>query len=187
VTWTASDPDGDPTWVTVFANHEPVLDGNEQLLGSTVNTDGAQGFAVINTAELEHGTYWVYCAVTDGGTLGGSWSRGTVTLVEGPTAVAPMAAGIPPVARLLPAAPSPFNARTTLKLELTAAARLTWAIHDARGRRVRSLVEGWLPRGWHVLVWDGYDDAGLAVSSGVYYQVVESERLRDREKLLLIK
>ncbi len=82
VDWTTSDPDGDPTWVTVYLNSVPELDGNQVLIPTSINTPGAIGSAVVNSAYLEPGTYWVYCESTDGGSRSGSWSPGTVTFSE---------------------------------------------------------------------------------------------------------
>ena len=84
VRWQSSDPDGDPTWVSVFVNSTPELDGGEELLPTSLFTDGATGFHVINSSGLKPGTYWVYCQVTDGGTTRGSWSAGTVSFLELP-------------------------------------------------------------------------------------------------------
>jgi hypothetical protein len=81
VTWSASDPEDDPLWVSVFANTMPELDGNEKLLPLSIFTEADLGFFIINSAELEPGTYWVRCQVTDGGTTTGSWSEGTVSFV----------------------------------------------------------------------------------------------------------
>lgn len=77
--WTQSDPESDPTWVTVLLNTAPILDGNEFTLASSINTPGAVGLHVINSAEFDPGTYWVYCRITDGGTTTGAWSDGTLT------------------------------------------------------------------------------------------------------------
>lgn len=81
-TWTTSDPENDNTWVSVYVNTTPALDGNEVFLPTSVNTDGTIGMYVINSAYFSEATYWVYCAVTDGGTVTGGWSAGTVTFVE---------------------------------------------------------------------------------------------------------
>jgi hypothetical protein len=81
-TWAHSDPENDDMWVTTYINTSPVLDGNEIPIASTVNTDAAQGFSVINTAYATPGTYWVYCSITDGGTTTGDWSDGTITFLE---------------------------------------------------------------------------------------------------------
>lgn len=82
--WDVGDPDGDPTWVTVYVNTVPELDGNEILIPTTLNTEGSLGAAVVNSAYFPEGTYWVYCEATDGGTRSGSWSEGTVTFTEEP-------------------------------------------------------------------------------------------------------
>lgn len=42
------------------------------------------------------------------------------------------------------------------------------AVHDVRGRLVRSLPAGSLDAGPHTLAWDGWDDSGRAVASGAY-------------------
>jgi subtilisin family serine protease len=69
---------------------------------------------------------------------------------------------------LAPAAPNPFNPTTTIRWGLEVAARVQLVIHDARGRTVRRLVSGHLPARVHDVVWDGRDDRGRPVASGVY-------------------
>ncbi|GAB4320915.1 MAG: hypothetical protein Kow0074_11550 [Candidatus Zixiibacteriota bacterium] len=81
-TWTHSDAENDDMWVTVYLNTSPVLDGNETVLPSTLHTDASAGFAIINTAYVDTGTYYVYCEITDGGTTTGDWSDGTITMAE---------------------------------------------------------------------------------------------------------
>jgi hypothetical protein len=82
VRWSASDPEGDLTWVSVFFNEAPILDGSEYQAATGRLVDGDLGAAVVNSAELPEGTYWVYCQVTDGGSTRGAWSAGTVTFLE---------------------------------------------------------------------------------------------------------
>jgi Lysyl oxidase len=79
VQWTASDPESDLTWVTVYVNTTPSLNGQQIRLPTSLHTPGAQGFYVVNSADFNPGTYWVYTEITDGGTTTGSWSAGTVT------------------------------------------------------------------------------------------------------------
>jgi hypothetical protein len=78
-TWSYSDPESDPAWVTMFLNTIPALDGNEFMLTSSINSTASTGLHVINPAEFDPGSYWVYCQITDGGTTTGAWSEGTVT------------------------------------------------------------------------------------------------------------
>lgn len=79
VQWTASDPESDLTWVTVYVNTTPTLDGGELQLPTSLHTPGAQGFYVINSSDFSPGTYWIYTEITDGGTTTGAWSAGTVS------------------------------------------------------------------------------------------------------------
>ncbi len=81
VTWTSSDPDGDPTWVTIYANTTPSLNGSEILIADTINTPGTVGSAPINSAYLSVGTWYFYARITDGGSSVGAWSPGAVEFI----------------------------------------------------------------------------------------------------------
>jgi len=76
--------------------------------------------------------------------------------------------GTPRMATALSCRPNPFNPRTTLRFELPAAGPARLAIHDARGRLVRTLLNADLPAGSHEAVWDGRDETGRAMASGMY-------------------
>lgn len=79
VHWTAADPETDQTWVTIYVNTTPAMNGSQIQLPTSLHTPGAQGFYVINSADFSPGTYWVYAEITDGGTTTGAWSPGTVS------------------------------------------------------------------------------------------------------------
>lgn len=68
-------------------------------------------------------------------------------------------------------APSPNPARAATRLAMTLGSRsqLVADVHDASGRRVRVLHRGALDPGRHVLVWDGRDERGARLRSGVYF------------------
>lgn len=83
--------------------------------------------------------------------------------------------------------PNPFNPATTIDFELGQAAFVRVAIHDLRGRLVRSLPAGSLEAGPHALVWDGRDDAGRALASGVYVCRVAADGRVQERKLVLAK
>jgi hypothetical protein len=110
-------------------------------------------------------------------------------LVEGPGATAGI---VPSPAAMvagprISAYPNPFNPVAVITLRLPAAARTDLAIVDVRGRRVRTLLRGEeLPAGAHELRWNGRDDNGRPVSSGVYLirSVVDGARASHRITLL---
>jgi len=70
--------------------------------------------------------------------------------------------------RLAGARPNPFNPRTSLVFELAASRRALVEVYDLAGRRVARLAEREFAAGRHEVPWDGRDNAGRAVSSGVY-------------------
>ena len=65
--------------------------------------------------------------------------------------------------------------------------RLTIQIFNARGERVRTLVDEVIPEGDGTRVWDGRDDAGRAVASGVYVYRVWTPGEEAVGKLALVK
>lgn len=71
-------------------------------------------------------------------------------------------------ARLLTNVPNPFNPSTRLRFEVDRSGPVRLEIVDLRGRRVRTLVDGLRTPGRHEVTWNGRDDAGAPVGSGVY-------------------
>ena len=95
---------------------------------------------------------------------------------------------LPLVFRAYPNHPNPFNPRTTLAFDLPqAATRVSLRLYDLHGRLVTALIDGPLPAGRHGVVWNGADDAGRAVASGVYVSVLETPLGRASGKLTLVR
>jgi endonuclease/exonuclease/phosphatase family metal-dependent hydrolase len=65
--------------------------------------------------------------------------------------------------------PNPFSDRTSLVLTLPLGSEATVEMYDVAGRLVRTLVSGALPRGTQEITWDGKDETGAELSSGVYF------------------
>ncbi len=65
--------------------------------------------------------------------------------------------------------PNPFNPTTTIRYDLPAQSEVTITVYDVLGRAVRHLVRDVQPAGSHALVWQGDNDAGQGVASGVYF------------------
>lgn len=93
----------------------------------------------------------------------------------------------PGLTRLLPSFPNPFNPRTQLRFELARSADVELEVLDLRGRRVRSLGGGALPMGVHSLVWDGTNDRGETVASGVYIVHLATSTFDDSQVVTLIR
>ena len=72
-------------------------------------------------------------------------------------------------------APNPAREQCTVRFTVPAAGRVTVAIYDLAGRRVRSLVTGTLAAGEHSVVWDRRDDAGRVCGNGLYFARVRTD------------
>jgi hypothetical protein len=90
-------------------------------------------------------------------------------------------------ARLLDARPNPFNPVTTIGYTLRETSAAELAVFDLAGRRVRTLVNGVVPGGEHEVVWDGRDDDGSPVSSGVYFYRLRVGDTHETKRMVLVK
>lgn len=70
---------------------------------------------------------------------------------------------------LEPPSPNPSRGALVLAFTLPSEGRVSFAIHDAQGRVVRSLAEGVRPAGTHRIAWDGRTSEGRTASPGVYF------------------
>ena len=75
---------------------------------------------------------------------------------------------VPDAFRLFPNRPNPFNPSTTIDYTLPKAGKVNLAVYSVTGQKVRELMSGIVTAGSHSVVWDGRDDRGGTVSSGVY-------------------
>ena len=82
--------------------------------------------------------------------------------------------GASPLTRLLRNYPNPFNPRTTIDFSLDRDAQTNIRVYDVQGRLVRQLVDSYLAAGRRSVTWDGKDDAGAPVASGVYFLRLEA-------------
>lgn len=83
--------------------------------------------------------------------------------------------------------PNPFNPGTTIRLELPRATEVRLDIHDLQGRLVRQLVREWMPAGGYDIPWDGRDEGGRGLGSGLYFYRVQAAGEVWRGKLTLLK
>ena len=83
--------------------------------------------------------------------------------------------------------PNPFNPHVTIAFQMAEAGPARLAIYDLSGRRVADLVEGGLAAGEHEATWDGRDEAGESVASGIYLARLITRRGVDRQRLVLVR
>lgn len=83
--------------------------------------------------------------------------------------------------------PNPFNPKTAINFDLPEKQHIDLKIYDVSGKLVRTLVSGEEDAGYHSIVWDGKDDTGNAVNSGVYIYRIDAENYRETKRMILLK
>ncbi|MCE5251256.1 T9SS type A sorting domain-containing protein [bacterium] len=82
--------------------------------------------------------------------------------------------------------PNPFNPATTIDFTLPEAGYADLAVYNVAGQKICELVSGILPAGRHSVVWDGRDQNGKSVSSGVYItRLMMRDKVTTRSMMLL--
>lgn len=82
--------------------------------------------------------------------------------------------------------PNPFNPTTEITFSLPAAADITLTVFNVLGQRVAVLADGAFIAGEHTVTWNGTDDRGAGVASGVYfYRLTSGDQSRTRKMMLL--
>jgi ligand-binding sensor domain-containing protein len=88
---------------------------------------------------------------------------------------------------LMKAFPNPFNPAITIHVELPQAGPVSIAIYNMAGQRIRMLKSGSMDSGPHDLLWDGRDDGGIEMSSGVYITRVVSRDMLGTCRMSLVR
>lgn len=83
--------------------------------------------------------------------------------------------------------PNPFNPTTNISFNLKEAAEVSLVIYNQKGQKVRSLINANLPSGKHQLTWNGTDDNGHGVASGLYFYRMKSGKYSSTRKMILMK
>ena len=83
--------------------------------------------------------------------------------------------------------PNPFNPETTISYSVKEASPVRVEIYNAKGQRVRTLVDETQASGWYKVVWNGRDDSGMPVSSGVYMYRMTAGSYRASRKMILMQ
>jgi len=169
-----------------------IYDGNSQLIGTASSPElttesnlwesfevtlvvpsGAASWEVVLSGTREYGSYvnvfWDALFLTSG--LAGvdkDWA-------------------LPKAFQLQDARPNPFNPSTILEYALPSPCKVRIAVFSIDGRRVRQLVSGVVPAGTRQVTWDGRDDGGQQVASGVYFCRMEAGSYCHTIRMALVK
>ena len=83
--------------------------------------------------------------------------------------------------------PNPFNPNTAIRFATPENGNVALNIYNIKGQLVRTLVDDKLNAGTHTANWNGKDNSGNSVSSGVYFYTLETKDIKINKKMLLLK
>jgi len=83
--------------------------------------------------------------------------------------------------------PNPFNPQTTIRFSTASNCPVTIDIYNLKGQLVKRLVDDSKAAGNHSVVFDGTDNNGRSVASGVYYYKMQAGKFRSTRKMILMK
>ncbi len=166
------------TWTTVWENGSEITDSSWQLVEYDISAiaDG-QPMVYLRWVMGTTDGSWQYCG----------WNLDDIEIRA--LQLATTSAPETPVALtgLIGARPNPFNPATEVSFNLARTAHAHLAIHDARGRLVQVLVDGVLEAGRQAAVWNGTDQEGRRLGSGVYFARFQADGVAQTSKLVLVK
>lgn len=180
---TASDADADPIQALSanLAGLPPGSDATFSVIG--LDTPSAAGTFAWTPTASDSGDYTVTFVA---GNCLGSPARSTIIHVIGtPTA----AEGSPGPARdfLAHNFPNPFHPRTEIAFSLARAGPVRMSVFTVSGVRIRTLIDGSLPAGPHRTRWNGTDDSGRPVASGVYWYRLDAGSFHAARRMILLR
>ena len=83
--------------------------------------------------------------------------------------------------------PNPFNSETVISFGLSQPAQVTIEIFNILGQKVKTLINGQMPIGYHRASWDGKDSKGKKVATGIYFYKMRAGDFSDIKKMSLVK
>jgi hypothetical protein len=164
--------------MTIFGNTINIWGSNHR--GGTVDEE-------FEKTDLEPGKYYVGVSIYDSYPIQDSSSYSLALVGDIVTGVKKYDNAIPQEFSLGQNYPNPFNQSTTIDFQVPKSARITIKIYDTLGKEVRTLVGNFYNAGNHNTTWDGLDNFGHKVSSGVYFYYMESIDFKQIKKALLLK
>lgn len=83
--------------------------------------------------------------------------------------------------------PNPFNPATAIEYSLDNAGDVEIAVYNILGQKVKTLLKGYVPAGEYRIVWNGTDEEGISVASGVYLYKIKSKDQTETKKMVLMR
>lgn len=177
---------GDRVYVTASAEHALVVFARDPSTGrlafiETVR-DGDNGVNYLDGVEsviLSPDDRYLYAVASTSDAITAFSTSSTVSVSETKAGVGRFI--------LQAAYPNPFNPETTIKYQLSKTSNVKLTIYNLAGQEVKTLIDSAIPAGLHVVRWNGTDERGRNVASGIYLYRLETRGRVDVKKMTLLR
>lgn len=163
---------------TGTASSDPIIDkicDGQRFVATGTTQVGFDGYVWYN----------FYLPASSGYTTG--WSSGHYLNVYDPTLVETEPNGLPVGFSLSHNYPNPFNATTIISYSLQKSLHINITIYNSLGQKVKTLVDEQKPAGEYQIIWDGRNDSGEEVASGVYFYRMSAGAFSESKKMVLLR
>ncbi len=164
------------SWVSLNPVGGTVAPGGQMTIDVTFKTDN-----------FPLGDFWAAVEIYSNDPDEGTYIVPLHMTVDTVTAISGVNGNLPTSYRLEQNYPNPFNPTTTIPYQLPEQHRVQIVIYNVRGQKVRTLVSRTQSAGFHTAVWDGRNDLGNPVSSGIYFYRLKAGNYREVRRMLLMK
>ncbi len=168
----------------IFVSSSGIEDSDFQVVLDTIKTGGAAEtfhFEPVNAMFVK----LVVLSPTDGmvqlGELQIFYQESTATTVADENLL------IPEKYALAQNYPNPFNPTTTIKFEVPKSCKVKVAVYNLLGEEIKTLISDSIAPGKYEVVWDGTNNSGTHVASGMYFYMLTSKEFRVIKKMILSK
>jgi hypothetical protein len=169
--WDARD---EPAWLTAYNGGQP----------GTASMYANRSIDLHNTFSMGEVVLLRWRLSSDGYVTSWGWAVDNIVVTSsGPTGIG----DTPRVVTLNQNYPNPFNPSTTIAFNLPHSGATSLVVYDVRGRLVRTLIDGVLQVGPQNLEWDGRNNAGQRVATGVYMYRLTFGNIVQQKKMVLLK
>ncbi len=162
----------------------PASAGSGSAMSGLFTTPIVTATATLDSNALAPGTETLWVRGRD---AEGNWGNAVSLVIQVNALLTAVDGQVPRRFALYQSNPNPFGPQTAIRLDVPQSGRVLLEIFDVSGRRLRTLVDAVLSPGSKALAWDGTDDAGRPVGSGVYFYRAHAGQFEATRKLTLLR
>jgi predicted CXXCH cytochrome family protein len=177
LTWDES-PDPDFDYFAIYRSTDPGFTPSPaNRIGYSSNTEYVD-------SNLVNGTHYYKLTSTD---FSGNEGGPSLELPVNITSVREEEGAVPKEFALFQNYPNPFNPNTQIKFSVAQRTRVELLVYNILGQKVKTILDEEMEPGSYVATWNGKDEKGYDVSSGIYFYKLNTKEFTQTKKMLLVR